>query len=116
MEAELFTVLKTVAPRVYPDVAPEPMPVRPFVTYQQVGGETLEYLENTPPNLRNARIQVNVWAVSRIAASALALQVEDAMRAAAAFQARPLGAMVADYDPDTKVYGARQDFTVWAPR
>jgi hypothetical protein len=112
LEADLFDVLKAVVPRVYPDLA-DPMPPRPFVTYQQVGGETVEYLDNAAPGLRNARVQVNVWAATRLEANTKARAIEDALRGAGAFQARPAGALVADYDVTTKVYGARQDFLIW---
>ena len=116
-EADVANVLKTVCPRVYPDVAPEPLPVRPFVVYQQVGGETINPLtvENASelPDLRHARMQIVVWDNSRLSASATSRLIEDAMRIATQFEAEPVGAAVSDYDADVKLYGSRQDFSVW---
>ena len=116
-EADIATVLKTVCPRVYPDVAPEPLPVRPFVVYQQVGGETINPLTVETvaeiPDLHHARMQIVVWDNSRLSASATSRLIEDAMRIATQFKAEPVGAAVSDYDATVKLYGARADFSVW---
>lgn len=99
------------ASRVHPDVAPERTPL-PYITYQQVGGDALNYLDATVPNKRNARIQINVWAETRGGVSQLSDQVEDAIRAAHGLQAEVLGARVSLYE-SAKLRGARQDFSVW---
>lgn len=101
-----------VGDRVYPDVAPEGT-LRPYLTYQQTGGDALNYLEGGVPGKRNARIQVNAWADTRLAASELSEQAEDALRLAASLQAKVLGARVSIYEEDTKLRGARQAFSVW---
>lgn len=113
LEAELFALLTPLCPRVYPDVAPEPMPARPFVTYQQIGGQAINPLTNDIATKRNARMQINVWAGTRISASALAGQIEDALRVSTPFQASPIGAVTALYEPDIKLYGTQQDFSIW---
>ena len=116
-EADITIVLKAIVPRVFPDVAPEPLPARPFVVYQQVGGETINPLTVETaaeiPDLRHARMQIVVWDNSRLSASATARLIENAMRIATQFKAEPVGAMVSDYDADVKLYGARADFSVW---
>lgn len=115
-EADLFTLLKAAAPalgtRVYPDFAPTST-TRPYCTYQQIGGDVINPFENVVPDKRNSVVQVNVWSNTRMEALSIIRAIEDAMRAASAFQARPIGAAVADYDADIPVYGARQDFTCW---
>lgn len=108
-EADLFTRLKTVCPRVFPDFAPILTP-RPYVTWQQVGGDVINPLDNSKPGVRLPEVQINVWADSRLTAMATIRAIEDAMRAATTFHARPLGDAVADFDADMPVYGARQDF------
>jgi hypothetical protein len=50
-EADLYTLLKTVTPRVFPDFAPTAT-ARPYVTYQQVGGRVINPLANTAPGVR----------------------------------------------------------------
>lgn len=112
IEADLQAVLSPlVAGEVYPDVGIEPQ--IPYITYQQVGGESVTFMEATVPSKKNGRFQVNVWAATRLAASALMRQASDAIVTAAAMQSTPLGEPVATYDEETKLYGARQDFSLW---
>ncbi|MDC8756260.1 DUF3168 domain-containing protein [Janthinobacterium fluminis] len=113
LEPQIVDALKTmVAGRVYPDVAAEGA-AAPYITYQQVGGDAINFVEGTSPGTENARVQVNVWAPSRLVASALGRQIEDALRAASALQTTVLGARVATYDTETKLRGTRQDFSFW---
>jgi len=114
LEVDLNALLKTLCPRVFPDIGPEPLPVRPYVTWQQVGGEAITFLDRTLPGKRNARMQINVWADTRLAANTLALQIENALRLSTAFQASPVGALVSGYELDVKLYGCRQDFSIYA--
>jgi hypothetical protein len=116
LEGKLFTALTgLVGGRVYPDVAPTGA-VTPFLVYQQVGGAAPTYVENDTPNIRNARLQVAVWADTRLAASSLALQVEATLKASTALQSDPIGAFVSDYENDTRLFGTRQDFSIWDAR
>jgi hypothetical protein len=112
-EADLFTVLKSadlaLSTRVYPDFAPVST-ARPYVTYQQIGGPTINQLSNVGTGVRLPEIQVNVWADTRLQSLSIARSIEAAMRAATAFFAAPIGEPVADYDADIPVYGTRQDF------
>lgn len=113
LESTIFDALKgLVSNRVYPDVAPESA-TRPYITYQAVGGQAVNFLDTTVPSKKNARIQINTWADTRQAAAALSRQVEDTLRGVAALQTQVLGAPVSIYEMDTKLRGARQDFSVW---
>lgn len=113
VESDLFAALGPLASsRVYPDVAPADAAL-PYITYQQVGGQALAYLETAVVGKRNARFQVNVWATTRTAAANLARTVEDTLVASTTLRAIPIGAMNAEYEPDTGLYGARQDFSIW---
>lgn len=113
VESQIFDALKTlVSNRVYPDIAPD-LAVRPYVTFQQVGGSAVNFVDVTAPSKKNSRFQVNVWADTRSSCSALAVQVEDALRAATALQTTVLGAPVASYEIETKLKGSRQDFSFW---
>jgi hypothetical protein len=111
-EADLFTLIKTVTPRVYPDFAPVST-TRPYVTYQQIGGDVINPLANEAPGKRNSELQITVWSSTRAESLQVSRAIEDAMRLATAFQARPIAAAVADYDAEIPVFGARQDFSVW---
>lgn len=113
IEADLAALLRALCTRVYPDVAPEPMVQLPYITYQQVGGQAVSFLERGLVGKRNARMQINVWHATRLDASVLAGQIEDAIKLSAAFQGEPLAAWVADHDADVKAYGTRQDFSIW---
>lgn len=115
VEASIYSVLSAVCPRVFPDIAPVGT-TRPYVTYAQYGGQVINPLGPGVPDKQNGEFQINVWANARPQAAALMLQIESAMRQATTFQARPLGAPASDYDPDSLVYGSRQDFSVWSSR
>jgi hypothetical protein len=116
MEKDIFDTLKgLVANRVFPDFAPVET-LRPYITWQQVGGQVINNLANTTPDKKNALIQVNIWADTRAAANPLALQVENALRTSSLFTAIPEGAFVGDYDADVPVFGTSQDFSIWSAR
>ncbi len=113
LEADLYTLLKgTFSNRFYPDVGPAGV-AKPYGTYQQVGGEAVGFMEAAKADKKNARIQINVWATTRLAANALARAVEDLMVTTASLQATALGAPTAVYEEATQLYGTRQDFSVW---
>lgn len=115
MESDLVTLLKTVCPRVYPDVAPA-APTRPFMTWQGLGGESLRFLDKTPGSQRNTYLQVSVYSATRGEALALIRAAEDAMCASSLFTASPMGEPISTYEEDTTLYGALQRFSVWANR
>lgn len=116
VEADLFNTLKSlVSNRMYPDLAPAGV-ARPYIVYQQVGGQAPTFLERASPSKKNGRIQIAAWADTRAAASALGLQIEAAMVAATVFDAKPSGAAVSTYDEDTQLRGSLQDFSVWSNR
>lgn len=116
VEADIFNTLRgLVDGRCYPDVAPSGV-ARPYIVYQQVGGQAPIFLERAVPSKKNGRIQISVWADTRAAASALGDQIEGPMVAATAFDAKPLGAPVAVFDEETKLRGSQQDFSVWSDR
>ena len=115
-ESDLFNTLKTlVANRVYPDLAPLNTP-RPFIVYGQVGGESLAFLNNTLPDKKHGRFQIDVYADSRAACALVALQVETAMAAATVFNARAIGAPTSTYEPDVLIFGSQQDFSIYSTR
>lgn len=118
VEADLYSAVQSlVGGRVFPDVAPFGT-AKPYITFQQVGGEAVSFLESTLPSVKNGRFMFKVWAGSRLEAAALALQVEAALVISIAFSARPEGAPVAVSETDTEMvlYGTVQDFNVWSNR
>lgn len=115
MEAALHALLLTLCPRVYPDAAPAGT-ARPFIVWQQVGGQALRYADNTAPALRHRLVQVSVWTASRTEALALVRSVEDALCAATAFTARPSGESRSSAEPDIGFYESQQDFDIWGAR
>lgn len=114
VETDIFAALKAlVSNRVYRDIAPQTVTALPRITFQQVGGDAVNFVESTVPSSKNARFQVNCWAATRDAAATLSRQVEDALRVSVALQATVLGAPVAEYEEETKLFGTRQDFSFW---
>jgi hypothetical protein len=112
LESSIHAALTAlVAGRCYPDVAPNGAG-RPYIVFQQVGGTATNFIEGTMPSLRNARIQVSCWATTRVAAANLARSAEEAMVTNTTVRAFVIGAMVADYEAETLLYGTRQDFSL----
>lgn len=113
VELDLFNAIKSlVSDRVYPDLAPLNA-TKPYITYQQVGGSSVNFVAGSVPSKKNGRFQINCWASTRLAAATLARQVEDTLRPVAALQTTVLAAPVAVYEEDTKLFGMRQDFSFW---
>lgn len=111
VEADLYTRLVAICPRVYPDVAPTST-LKPYVTFQQIGGEVINPLDGADPNKENAVFQINVWSTTRKEAKATIKAIEAALRPPP-LNARPESAAFNDYDYDMSVYGSQQDFSIW---
>lgn len=113
VEAMIYAALRgLVGDRVYPDYAPENTP-RPYITYQQIGGASINFLDATNPSKANSRMQISVWADTRALASATVASIEETMRALEALQTEVLGQPMALNDPITKLRGFAQDFSFW---
>ena len=116
VETSIYTAIKGLCGnRAFRDFAPMNT-VKPYVTYVQVGGESINYVDDALPSLKNGRFQFNVWGDGRDSVSSLMLQIEAALIQSAEFQARPIGAANNSYDHDMAIYGAMQDFTIWSTR
>lgn len=115
LETELYTVLQSLCPRVYPDVAPEGTQ-EPYIVWHQYGGQVPMYTEGVMADRRNCYVQINVWHESRAVCNQLSLDIEAALIAHAPLQAQPLNAHSATYDEEAALRGSMQDFSVWAPR
>ena len=115
MESELHTLLLTKCPRVFPDIAPSGT-VKPFVTWQGIGGESLGFLNNTAADKRKTLMQVNAWATTRLQSLVLIRDIEAALRGSAAFIARPQGEPMSTYEQDTQLYGCVQRFEIVSTR
>lgn len=116
VEADLFQTLNALfGGRFYPDVAPDSAPT-PYGVFQQVGGQTVSFLELGVPSKKNGRFQIACWSTTRLEASAIGMAVENAMLVATAFSATPLGSMTGEYEEETRRFGTRQDFSIWSDR
>lgn len=112
LEEKLTAALRTVCPRVFRSVAPVGTE-QPYITYQRIGGQSVNFLDSTMPDKRNAVMQVNVWGGDP---DALIQQVELTLRAATDLQASPQGESRDADEPDMELFGASQDFDIWADR
>ena len=104
-----------VSGRVYLDVAPSGA-LLPRIVMQQVGGQSISFVDGTLPSKENGRMQIVCWASTRLAAINLAKQVEAAIVAAPACQASPIGARISGYEQDTNLFSSHQDFSIWTAR
>lgn len=118
IEEALYTALGSlVSGRVFPDVAPLDTP-RPYITYQQIGGDAHSYIGKELPDHEHALVQINIWADTRLQAAALRKLAEASLIAATAFEARPAAGPISQHEPDLTPpgYGTQQDFDIWTPR
>lgn len=112
VETQIYTALKNlVSNRVYRDIAPPEVTTLPRITFQQVGGDAINFLSGDRPSKKWARVQVNVWGSRRDDVMALARQVEDTLRGTVALGTTVMGAPIAVYENDTRLYGSHQDFS-----
>ena len=98
--------------RIFPDVA-EVGTAKPYITYQAVGGDPINYVSGDRPAKQHVRVQINVWSTRRIEASEIGMLVEDAMRAATALQVEVETGRVATHDEETDLRGTMQDFMLF---
>jgi hypothetical protein len=94
--------------RVYPDRPPD-VPTLPFIVYQEIGGQSVEFMEGTLGAKDYARVQVVVWSKTRLEASSIARQAQ-ALMVEGATKASTLTKGVALYDQATKYRGNRTDY------
>lgn len=115
LETLLFASLSSLVDRrVYRDLAPEKMTTLPRITFQQVGGASVNFLDSsTIPSKNNARMQINCWHDQRDACNALAREVANTLRAVAALHTTVLNEPIAVYEEKTRLYGTIQDFSFW---
>jgi hypothetical protein len=112
MEVNLAALVEPLlAGGLWPDIADIDVDL-PYATFHQVGGQTVDPIDGSAPGLWCARVQINVWSMTRNEANTKMRAIEEALRASP-FNARPVGALRAEYNEVTKVRGAMQDFEVW---
>lgn len=97
------------AGRLYPDFAPLGA-ARPYVTWQQVGGDRAAFVEGGGADKRAVRFQLEVWSDSNLASTMLIRQIEAALIASPVL-AEAQGGAIATID-DANLRGSRQDFTI----
>lgn len=114
LEQNIYARLSAVCPRVYPDVAPVGT-AKPYITWQQIGGDAFVFADFSTPSKRSADVQVNVWGGDRASVNLMSIAAQNALCNAptSEFSASPTAALTATYDDDNLVYGAQQDFTMW---
>ncbi len=114
LESDMHDLLDPLASGgAYPDVLPDD-PDFPVICFQQIGGEALWFSERATPSHKHSRMQIYVWAKTRLEASTVARAVEGTL-CASALIVRPYGAFTAAFNELPKLYGTRQDFGIWYP-
>ena len=115
-ESLIYDELKAlVSNRCFPDFAPLGT-IRPFIVYEQTGGDALYNLDGSLPTTKHGRYEVGVYADTRADCSLIALQVETAMANASAFQSNAIHAPISDFATDMKIYSSTQNFSVFSTR
>lgn len=113
IEEDLVTALQPIFNgRFYPDFAPlKPTPAAPYGIYIISGGQDVSTFcgQTTPANYT---IQFWVWAKTRNEANTLIRQLGSVVTAAP-FYAVAQSGFFSQYDDETKLRGAFQDFSFW---
>lgn len=116
LESDLIAELLTVCPRVHIGAAPYGTQL-PYVTWQHIGGDPLEWLDNTVADKRNAQIQINTWADTPQQAFQLMQSIEATLRAAMPqLIARPLSAPIGAYGDGDETPGYLQTYSILGDR
>lgn len=123
LEEELTARLEAQCARVFTPTAPYGTE-RPYVTWQHAGGTAFRYSENTAPDIRNAFIQVNVWAETKRQAFDMLAAIEEALceMTPVKFTATPMEEASDAYIEGTNGqqpgdrFGALQTFSIWGER
>jgi len=113
IESDLYAALAPlVAGRVYP-LRADPETARPFITYQQVGGRSVAFLESGVVGKRNGRFQFNAWAEDFQEVANLMRSISDTLVANTTLRAFPLGEPVTTFEDEVALFGAQLDFSIW---
>lgn len=116
VESDLHDLLEIECPRVFPDYAP-PNTTLPYVTYQKIGGRPIVSFNKDVPNKIFSMFQINVWSATRLQADALAWSIDEALRTAIVFDAKPETDPVSVFEDDApNLRGTRQDFSIISNR
>lgn len=115
LEERVTQVLRSVCPRSYRGIAPA-MTDLPYVTYQKLGGQELQFMDGSLGSKRSALMQINVWAESELVSDPLMEEIGQALIAAPGLQASPEGAARDAVDSEIDRCGTTQDWTIWADR
>jgi len=103
-------VTAIVGQRIATGVIPEGE-LRPYITYSLVSGERIGSMTDSGL-MRHARIQLNCWSPDYGVTKQIALAVQAAIEASALFDVVFLSDQDL-YDPETKLFYAVVDYSVW---
>ncbi len=111
MDEVLHAAIAAVIPNCYGTVAPANAP-KPYVIWQRIGGDPSEYLDNEDPQVDQALVQVDIFALEIMEPKQLMKALAAALRQHPDLTIRPNGGMRDDFDHDMQLFSAARDFTV----
>jgi hypothetical protein len=111
--AACTTLLGSSPVRCWEDTVPEayPTPEKPYAVWFTVGGAPENYLSGVP-TMDSGRVQIDVYAESKLAARVTAKAIRDAIEPSAHMVSVP----ISTYEPDTKLYHYILQFQFWTAR
>lgn len=101
-----------VGQRVYPTQAPQDV-VRPFIVYRLVAAVPQNQLSGTP-GIDNRRVQIDCYAESYAAVKEILSAVRDELEWADRCHCKNENPV--DFEPDTRLFRASADFSLWLHR
>ncbi|RMX06714.1 DUF3168 domain-containing protein [Corticibacter populi] len=111
MDQILHDAIAAVIPATFATVAPPNSPL-PYAIWQRIGGDPGEYLDNEPPQVEHALVQVTVFGLDTASIKLLVHQLTAALREHDYLIVSPDGGFRDDYDSDMELFSAAQDYNV----
>lgn len=89
-----------------------------FCIAEQVGGEESWFVDNTPKDMENARVQFTLWGERKLEVSAARIALRDAIADSITgdWVTVPMGGPVGTYNETLDLRGVRQDFGFYYAR
>lgn len=99
-----------VGDRIYQSVTPD-VSIAPLMVYQVISGSRQWYIDNSIAEIRQARVQLHVWAKRQREADAI-IEAAALRLSRSGLVVEPYGEPTDLYEEALKLYGARQDFGI----
>lgn len=111
MDNALHTAIAEIVPECYAITAPQTRGSL-YAIWWRIGGEPGNYLDQEPPQVDHALVQIDVWGEDAMQVKTSMQQLKGALRDDDRMIITPVGNWRETYDPDMQLFCASHDFDV----